>query len=189
MMEPASMYEGTPCRKCGRTTRYVSTGKCVPCRTAVVRQWRKDKRAADPEWADRVRQVNREWWSQHGAQWNLRRRSTAKREADAMYFRERYANDEDFRERSRSRHRKRRALKKGVPSERYTRDQVYAQTAGRCCRCGRLVGKDTAWHIDHRVPLALGGSDVLTNVGPSHPTCNLRGGATLAKTQESMFAL
>jgi 5-methylcytosine-specific restriction endonuclease McrA len=52
-----------------------------------------------------------------------------------------------------------------------------------------LVSKDTDWHIDHRVPLALGGSDVLTNVGPSHPDCNLRGGATLAKTQESLFAL
>jgi 5-methylcytosine-specific restriction endonuclease McrA len=137
-----------------------------------------------------VRAANRDWWAQKGAERNLRKRESKQRsESDAAYFRERYANDEDFKERSRSRHRQRRALKKAVRTERYTRDQAYAQTGGRCTRCRRLVRKDTSWHIDHRVPLARGGPDVLTNIGPCHPKCNLRGGVAIAKTQESLFPI
>jgi 5-methylcytosine-specific restriction endonuclease McrA len=180
--------DGSPCRKCGRTTRYVSSGKCVVCRTARNRLWRKQKRAADPEWAERERRRNREWWSQVDAEWKLRRRES-KRKREAIYFRERYASDEDFKERARSRWRKRRALKKGSRSEPYTRDQAYAQTGGRCTRCGRLVRKDTGWHIDHRVPLSKGGADVLINVGPSHAKCNLRGHVAIAKMQESLFPI
>jgi 5-methylcytosine-specific restriction endonuclease McrA len=188
MPKPTATYEGTPCRKCGRTTRYAATGKCVPCRTEVVRQWRKAKRAADPEWVRRQQLRNRDWWTQNGSTWNTRRRGS-RQEANATYFRERYANDEGFKERAKSRGRKRRALERAAPSEPYTRDQAYAQTGGRCTRCPRMVRRDTDWHIDHRVPLSRGGADVLTNVGPSHAKCNLRGAATIAKTQESLFAI
>lgn len=33
-------YDGTPCRTCGGTNRYVMTGRCVPCerRTCRARQ-------------------------------------------------------------------------------------------------------------------------------------------------------
>jgi 5-methylcytosine-specific restriction endonuclease McrA len=190
MSEPTATYEGTACRKCGRTTRYVSSGKCVVCRTARNRLWRKNKRAVDPEWVDLEHRRQREWWSKNGAAWNLHRQeSERKHQSEAAYFRERYASDEDFKERARSRHRQRRALKKAVRTERYTREQAYAQTGGRCTRCGRLVRRDTDWHIDHRVPLSKGGADVLTNVGPCHPKCNLRGGTTMAKTQESLFPI
>jgi 5-methylcytosine-specific restriction endonuclease McrA len=42
---------------------------------------------------------------------------------------------------------------------------------GRCAICGQRLGKRT--HIDHIVPLALGGSNARSNLQLTHPGCNL----------------
>lgn len=67
--------------------------------------------------------------------------------------------------------RARRARLKGVISEPYTRDQVWALTHGVCWLCNTPITTDE-WHIEHRLPLSKGGSDTLANLAPAHPECN-----------------
>ena len=46
-------------------------------------------------------------------------------------------------------------------------------------RCGRLVYPDQAWDVGHIVPLSVGGTADLTNLGPSHSTCNRKAGGRM----------
>jgi 5-methylcytosine-specific restriction endonuclease McrA len=82
--------------------------------------------------------------------------------------------------------RKRRALKRGVPSERYSLQEI-ADRDGYCCQlCGDPVPMDVkcpdpqAPTIDHVVPFALGGNDLRANVQLAHFSCNSRKGARAA---------
>ena len=81
--------------------------------------------------------------------------------------------------------RRRRAKKQEGVWEKYTEADVLEKW-GKCCHlCGeevdldapRLVGKigwERGLHLEHVVDLALGGSDTLDNIKPSHGKCNLR---------------
>lgn len=48
-----------------------------------------------------------------------------------------------------------------------------------CIRCGHEVTDEMAWHVGHRVDVALGGTDTYENVGPEHKRCNERAGGKL----------
>jgi 5-methylcytosine-specific restriction endonuclease McrA len=49
---------------------------------------------------------------------------------------------------------------------------VYSMHGGMCGICKQFVGED--FHVDHVVPLSLGGAHGYINVQPAHPICNLR---------------
>jgi 5-methylcytosine-specific restriction endonuclease McrA len=66
----------------------------------------------------------------------------------------------------------RRARKRGVASEPYTRREVWKKTHGRCWYCKGTLDP-AAWHIDHVEPLGPG-LDTFENVVPACPRCNLR---------------
>lgn len=51
---------------------------------------------------------------------------------------------------------------------------VYRMYGGMCGICGEFIDGD--FHVDHRVPLALGGMHGYINVQPAHPRCNLSKG-------------
>jgi 5-methylcytosine-specific restriction endonuclease McrA len=82
-----------------------------------------------------------------------------------------------------------RARKKGVPSQYYTRQQLFDRDGYDCYLCNlpvdltanHVVGQP-GWelypHIDHVIPLALGGHDTLDNVKITHAKCNMVKGAT-----------
>jgi len=61
-----------------------------------------------------------------------------------------------------------------------TLDWVYDKTGGYCRYCGKklsrinyaMPGERGAWEIDHSVPLALGGTDYLSNLWPACIDCN-----------------
>ena len=67
-----------------------------------------------------------------------------------------------------------RALRAGAPGKHTAEDialQMKSQR-GKCWWCGKwIVGK---YHVDHRVPIARGGSNGPGNLVISCPTCNLR---------------
>ena len=67
-----------------------------------------------------------------------------------------------------------RALRAGAPGKHTAEDialQLKSQK-GRCWWCGKPIsGK---YHVDHRIPLARGGSNDPGNLVISCPTCNLR---------------
>lgn len=82
-----------------------------------------------------------------------------------------------------------RARKKGVPSQYYTRQQLFDRDGYDCYLCNKpveltanhIVGQP-GWelypHIDHVIPLALGGHDTLDNVKITHAKCNMVKGAS-----------
>jgi len=45
------------------------------------------------------------------------------------------------------------------------------------CACGCKQSIKTKYHVDHNVPLALGGSNDILNIQLLHPICNLKKGA------------
>lgn len=72
---------------------------------------------------------------------------------------------------------RRRARQHAVGTERIYRAQVWERDNGRCHICGRTADPKN-WHLDHIVPISRGGEHSYRNVAVSHPSCNLRKGAT-----------
>lgn len=82
--------------------------------------------------------------------------------------------------------RKRRATKYETRTETYVDSQVLEQWGNSCYICNKEInlqisgrpGHEEGWeqglHIDHVIPLSLGGTDTLSNVRPTHAVCNLR---------------
>ena len=56
------------------------------------------------------------------------------------------------------------------------RDALYKKQQGQCFACGVKLQK-RFFHIDHKVPVALGGSDEMRNLQLLCPTCNMSKGA------------
>lgn len=82
--------------------------------------------------------------------------------------------------RKRGQKRRRRAVKLGVLSERYTLAEIAQRDCYRCHICnGRVAMKQVVPHekaptIDHIVPIAEGGEDTRANVQLAHFICNAR---------------
>lgn len=75
-------------------------------------------------------------------------------------------------------HRRRARLMKAFVAK-VDRESIWVRDAGICGICGSPADHDK-WHLDHVLPLALGGSHEPANVQVTHPTCNLRKGARIA---------
>ena len=98
------------------------------------------------------------------------------------------ANPEIVRRNAEKSNRARRARILGVPSERYSADDVLTMYGTDCHLCKlpidldapRRIGRE-GWelglHIDHHIPLAKGGDNTLANARPAHGACNLRKGS------------
>jgi HNH endonuclease len=53
--------------------------------------------------------------------------------------------------------------------------RAFARTLPSVCElCGQVVQPFHKWHLDHRVPVADGGSSHVSNLRAVHATCNLR---------------
>ena len=79
--------------------------------------------------------------------------------------------------------RRRRARKLSLPNENYTEQMVISLYGSRCHLCHQEIdlsaprrsgqdGWEKGLHIDHVIPISLGGPDTLDNVRPSHGYCN-----------------
>lgn len=67
-------------------------------------------------------------------------------------------------------------IRKAGGRENISREAVFERDGGRCHICGDLV-EQSNWHLDHLVPVVLGGQHTMLNVAVSHPQCNIRRGA------------
>lgn len=74
---------------------------------------------------------------------------------------------------------RRRARILGAFVEDVAREVVFERDAGLCGICGAPVDAED-WHLDHVVPLALGGTHEYSNVQVAHPRCNMSKGARAA---------
>ena len=70
----------------------------------------------------------------------------------------------------------RRARKAGGKLSKNLSIKLFALQRGKCaCGCGKPLGDD--FHLDHRMPLALGGTNTDDNMQLLTATCNLQKGA------------
>lgn len=133
-----------------------------------MRQWNRRYRI---EHAEAMREYNRHYDAEHREEKRMSRR---RRRAD---------NPEKVHEYGRACNHRRRARKlnsEGAHTAADIRLQWKSQTDRqgrlRCWWCGGvIVGAD--YHVDHRIPLARGGSNGAENIVIAHPTCNLSKGA------------
>lgn len=51
---------------------------------------------------------------------------------------------------------------------------IWERDGGRCGICGKPVAFDRNMHIDHIMPLHVGGSNHAHNLRPTHGRCNMR---------------
>lgn len=72
----------------------------------------------------------------------------------------------------------RRARVAAVTVHRIDRNAIYDRDGGHCRACNIHLDRDN-WHLDHIVPIALGGPHEWANVQALCPTCNLRKHAKL----------
>lgn len=76
-----------------------------------------------------------------------------------------------------------------------TLDWVYDRTDGYCRYCEKKLsrinyaspGYRGAWEVDHSVPLALGGSDYLSNLWPACIECNRDKGTRTGPHYKRLF--
>lgn len=65
----------------------------------------------------------------------------------------------------------RKAIIKGAKSEKFTKQEIYERDGGRCHLCGKKCNH-SKWHLDHLIPLSLGGEHTRKNVAVACPRCN-----------------
>lgn len=78
---------------------------------------------------------------------------------------------------SRGRRNAARARSHGAPAVPYSEADVLRSTSGRCYLCGEPL--TAAWQVEHVIPIARGGADVLANVRPACAGCNRDKGTKL----------
>ena len=132
------------------------------------RAWRE----ANPDYFRRIYAANRDAYNAKSKAYN------AVHQAEARERMRRYRQEN--RELIRSLNRAAYARKVGAPVvERIDRFEVFDRGGGICGVCQSPVDRQT-FHVDHIVPLALGGEHTYRNTQPAHPVCNLRKGVRLA---------
>jgi 5-methylcytosine-specific restriction endonuclease McrA len=165
------------CVKCGAETERRSGGGCRPCSNAYSAAWRKENRDKSlsgkaayrirnkdkiKESAFIYRSKNRDMESARNSAWinNNKDRRAAYR-----------ANNS---ERYRIHGQKRRATvrKSGGTLSYDIVCKMFKLQKGKCACCGLPLGDD--FHIDHIMPLALGGSNTDDNIQLLKARCNLQ---------------
>lgn len=74
----------------------------------------------------------------------------------------------------------RRARLKGAFVEDVDRDAIFQRDGGKCGICGEAILTDVghlhplSFHVDHVIPLALGGEHSMANCQAAHRQCNVR---------------
>lgn len=192
-------FDGSPCGAGHISQRYSSTGRCCACARAQAIRWareNKDKLRAYrvKEYAlnakkekERVREFrlqNKDYVRKCNVEWaanNPKRRKEinvawADRNRDYLAAKQkawRTENPEKAKEVSRNSRAKRRAAL-GSHTQKEVMYIIQAQRK-KCAYCG--VSLSLGYHIDHIVPLALGGSNYRHNLQALCPKCNGRKGA------------
>ena len=141
----------------------------MPCKRDYARRWR----AQNP---DLHKERGREWYERRKE--HVRARSRAWQQDNKERAYERVKNwkqnnpDRLKKIKLRSAHKRRSAF--GTLSRDIT-DRLFEQQKGLCACCGTSLRG--GFHLDHILPLALGGTNTDDNVQLLTPTCNLKKGA------------
>lgn len=167
-------FTGRPCARGHVAERFVVGNKCYACAAEDTAKWRSANREA---W----KASNRASKQRHQHKYTERQRQDYK--ADPTPFREAWAR---YYERAKPYHlaraaeagHARRALEKGCGGRHSAADlSNILKAQGHKCGYCRADLRKTKKHLDHIVPLALGGSNDRTNLQYLCAPCNLSKGA------------
>lgn len=150
------------CKKCNAETERYKFGDCKPC-SAVYYAANREKEIA----ASLARYAaNREIVKAKNAAWYAANRELSNAKTAAW----RAANPEKRRIHGQNRKARKRAnggkLSIGLSA------RLFKLQRGKCTCCGQPLGDD--FHLDHIVPLALGGSNTDDNIQLLRQRCNLK---------------
>lgn len=171
-------YEGKPCRF-GHTERYLNDSKCAVCVRMRLR-----KRVI----TDTMREYKKQWRIDHKDLLNARRKEWRKENFHLIeYPRERHrikAIGDIVKEQKRAcqnRHRERYKLTKRIRERQrraaagfYSAEDVaaiFSSQGGRCFYCCTDL-REQKWEVDHKIPLAKGGTHWPDNLAMACEMCN-----------------
>lgn len=178
-----------PCRKCGAADRY-SDGECRPCARATAKKRYQENKDAElartKAWREKNPNYGKEWHlanlekhQQQCREWHIKNPDKSKSNRIAW----KAENKSRIRERERQwrienpeeakrRDQNRRALKKanGGKLSKDIVNTLMKLQKGLCACCGKPLGNK--YHLDHIMPLALGGANTDDNVQLLLPQCN-----------------
>ena len=176
MVDPDSIFS-RPCVKCGVVNR-CPRGNCKACAKArdaaryarnpeklkaVTAAWRNSQ----PKELHRAKyQQNKEVLKAQANAWNAKNRERIRINGAAW----KAANPD-----RRSIHSQNRRARKGAANGRLSpglAKRLYVLQKGRCPCCMEPLGED--YHLDHVMPLALGGSNIDDNMQLLRAVCNLK---------------
>lgn len=138
----------------------------------IYRAWRRDSDTGLVEYQAKYHQIHR---IMHPEESRARDKENYRKNPETMKKHER----------------KRRAQKAEVENHPYTANDVVAVWGIICYICNQEIdltaprhsrggdGWEKGLHLDHVIPIAVGGPDTIDNVKPTHAICNLRRPKTL----------
>jgi hypothetical protein len=155
---------------------------CKPCANQKSREWNKSN-------AERVRETNAEWRKQNPERIKQTRSKHVEKERESARkwrkdnIERARENDAAWRknnpEKARLKDQQRRANKvnatHGDPITKDNIDAIYQYQNGKCFYC--LCEIDLSYHMDHFMPIALGGAHSSSNIVLACAKCNLTKGA------------
>lgn len=167
------------CKKCQCETEHYKCRSCKVCKSLQRKQKRKNEpetvRGQSNKWkkdnSEKVRAGyanyylnNKKKIGKRTAEYNSKNRNKLRIAAAAA----RKLNPESSR--IKNRNRRARALNAGGVLSKFISVQLFALQRGKCACCGLPLGDN--YHLDHIMPLALGGSNTDDNVQLLRQRCN-----------------
>lgn len=196
--DPYTKYADKACAECGGnfTPSHGSHKSCEGCRDKRVARMEAEYRAANRE---KNTEYNRAWRKanpEYHSEYNKRWREENEEEYRAYYRRYRVDNLDKVRaayaaweaknpnygtewarrnpERAREIVRRRRARLASVDNFAVTENDIIRMVRrfnGKCAYCDEKLNGN--YHVDHVMPVSLGGSNGIGNLVPACPTCNV----------------
>lgn len=161
------------CKNCGSSERYLS-GNCKPCSKKASSKFRAKNLEQQKLYDYKLRTTNPKEYRKKRNEQVARRRDAnpeefRKKDRD-LYLKYHAESPERYRLRSQNRRAKKREnggeLSKGII------DKLYNLQLGKCPCCNLPLGDD--YHMDHIMPVFLGGSNEDWNIQLLRSTCNLQ---------------
>ena len=168
-------FTGNPCKNGHISERMVSHCGCIECAYERTRKWGQEnpelKLASYRDWIDRHPEYGQQWVKKNRLS---RRRTTSKwyQKNSDLSIKRALEWAKDHPERIRTAVRNRTAKRKAAGGS-HTTEEILAlldRQDWKCVSCGACLRKKR--HIDHIMPLCLGGSNNISNLQGLCPRCN-----------------
>lgn len=171
-------FTGKPCVNGHIEPRHTSNGTCIECTRIRVKIWASDHPDRMAELAPARRMKAALDYARDPQKYADRTRRSRSKNLEAYRERERRYRLEHSDE-HRSRVRNRRARIKGNTGTHNASDVevILVRQKFKCAECGKSVRMKTDRHVDHIMPIALGGSNWPSNLQILCPFCNQSKGA------------